>query len=80
MTGSNDSLITEQSTRLVGQIIDDLDRLKEEFMSVNMAEILAKNPELGPIIMLALNNIKSGFYTTFVFLEGMKKAIEEDSD
>lgn len=80
MNGSNDSLIAEQTTRLVGQIVDDLDRLKEEFLAVNMEEILGKHPELGAITLLALNNIKSGLFTPFVFLEGMKRAKDQEDD
>lgn len=76
MTKSN--LIAEQSTRLVGQIIEDLDRLREEFMDLNMEEILEQNPDLQILAITGLNTVKSGFYSTYIFLEGLKKVKNRD--
>lgn len=72
------SLILSQSTKLVGQIIDDLERLKEEFLDLNLEEIFEKYPETMAISFLALNNIRANTSSAFLFLESMKKAKDEN--
>jgi hypothetical protein len=75
---TNGNLIVEQSTRLVGQIIDDLDRLREEFLAINMEEIYDENPELQLVALTGLNAIKGNFSSFYIFLEGLRKAKKVD--
>ena len=75
---TNGNLIVEQSTRLVGQIIDDLDRLKEEFLNINMEEIYDDNPDLQLVALTGLNAIKGNFSSFYIFLEGLKRAKKVD--
>lgn len=77
----SDSLIIEQSTRLIGQIVDDYDRLKEEFLVLNIEEVLEKQPAIfGSMALTALNNIKYETQRAYTFLESMRLVLEEKRD
>ena len=70
----SDSLVAEQSTKLIGQIIDDYERLKEEFLALNIEEILEQEPSLAPLVLMNLMNIKNYMQTSYIFLDGMNMA------
>ncbi len=73
----SDSLLIEQSTRLVGQIIDDYDRLKDEFLALNIEEALDGHNALSVAMTLqALNTIKYQMQTAYTFLESMRLSKE----
>lgn len=77
----SDSLIIEQATRLVGQIIDDYDRLKEEFLALNLEETLSTGKPgdslMAAMTLTALNNIKYQTQSAFTFLESMRMAVKD---
>jgi hypothetical protein len=70
----SDSFVAEQSTKLIGQIIDDHERLKEEFLALNVEEILENVPSLAPLVLHNLMNIKNHMQISYMFLDGMNMA------
>lgn len=74
-------LTLEQSTRLVSQIIDSLERLKEDFLLLNIEEVLAERPDLSAMMLLNLNQIKYYLDTNpIIFLSACELALKEKSD
>jgi len=77
----SDSIIVEQATRLIAQIIDDYERLQSEFLNLNIEKVLEGNPAIyGAMSLTALNNIKTQTQTAFTFLESMRLAELEKND
>lgn len=72
------SLIAEQSTRMISQILDDYELLEKEFLALNIAEVLEKRPDLATLTLFNLTNIRNISNITYTFLQGMKIALEEE--
>lgn len=72
------NLRLEQSTRMVGQILDDYDRLKEEFLALNLEEVIEKRPDLVNLIILNLINIRNYSNVAYTFLDAIKIAITDN--
>lgn len=72
------SFVSEQSARIIGQIVDNLERLKEDFLSINIAEVIKNEPNLAPLVLINLNLIKNFLDSTpILFLEACNKAMSE---
>jgi hypothetical protein len=73
----NGSLVVEQSTKLLSQIVDDLERLQKEFLLLNLEAVIEKNPGMESTILIALDAIKSQTKGSFIFLESLRKSLDE---
>ena len=71
-------LATENQTKLLAQIIDNYERLKEEFMTLNLDEVSENRPELIGLVAMNLNNILAHNQMAFIFLDGVRKATRDE--
>lgn len=71
------SLIAEQSTRMIAQILDDFERLSKELINVNIEEILEKRPDMASLIVLNLQTIRDQSNVVYTFLEAMHRIKDE---
>ena len=73
--------IVAQSNRLIAQIVDDLERLKQEFLLLNIEEVLTNRPDLLSLTLINLSQIRAYLETNPVmFLASCAAAIQENSD
>jgi len=75
----SDSLVVEQATKMVGQIIDDYERLAQEFLALNLEEILEDDKaQLKVLTIMNLTNIRNSNQVAYMFLEGIKAAAKDN--
>lgn len=76
----SDTMI-EQSTIIISEIVNKLERLEEDFLNLNIEEVLTKKPELSAATLLNLSNIEQYLSTVpIIFLSACELALKEKND